>query len=86
MVENSHHLRIKGKTREKVMTYEGLPGRTLGTAMAVGGKFGPVQGISMHMDGGHCLVPPPTQNCRLFLTRDSLLPGPCGEHLLPHRP
>ena len=78
--------KAKGKTRDKVAAYEGVSGRTLGKAMAAGGKFGLVQGISMYTEGGHCLVPPRSQNRRLFLTRDSPLPGPCGEHLLPHRP
>ena len=39
--------KAKGKTRDKVAAYEGVSGRTLGKAMAAGGKFGLVQGISM---------------------------------------
>ena len=31
-------------------------------------------------------APAPSQTLHLFLTRDSPLPGPCGEHLLAHRP
>ena len=63
--------KAKGKTRDKVAAYEGVSGRTLGKAMAAGGKFALVQGISMNTGVGHCLVPPPSQNRRLFLTRDS---------------
>jgi hypothetical protein len=78
--------KVKAKTRDKVAAYEGVPSRTLGKALAAGGKFGLVQGISMFTEGGHCLVQPRSQNRHLFLTRDSPLPGPCGEHLWPHRP
>ncbi len=69
------------KIREKVAAYKGVPSRTLVKAVAPGEKFGLVQGISIYVEGGHCLVPPQSQNRRLFLTRDSVLPGPCGEHL-----
>jgi len=66
-------------------TYDGVSGRKLGKAMAAGGKFGLVLGISMYTEGGHCLVLPRSQNRHLLLTRDYPLPGPCGEHLLPPR-
>jgi hypothetical protein len=54
--------------------------------MAVGGNVGLIQGISMYTEGGHCLVPPWSQNRCLLLTRDSPLPGPCDEYLLPTGP
>ena len=59
-------------------TYDGVSGRKLGKAMAAGGKFGLVQGISMYAEGCHCLVPPRSQNRRQLLTWGSPLPGPCG--------
>ena len=50
--------KAKGKTRDKVAAYEGVPSRTLGKAMAPGGKFGLVQGISMYTEGAIALSRP----------------------------
>jgi len=61
--------KAKCKTHDKVAAYEGVSGRTLGTAMAPGESSAWSRAFRCTR-GGHCLVPPRSQNRRLFLTRD----------------
>jgi hypothetical protein len=52
--------KAKGKTSDKVAACDGVSGRTLWKAMAAGGKFGLVQGISMYTGGPlPCPAPEP---------------------------
>ena len=91
MMGNPPPPKAKGKTRDKVTAYEGVSGRTLGKAMAAGGKCGLVQGISMYTEGAIALSRPGAKTVVCFSLWIRLFRAPaantfCAPDLLPGVP